>query len=69
MSAFFGAERQEPYTAAEHAAAEGHQDEYARDVPRTCVCTWQFSGYQGRYLRIRQWPECPFHADDDGRLW
>lgn len=57
-------ERQEPYTAAEHAAAEGHQEEYARDVPRTCVCLWQFSGSgERRYERIADVPGCPWHSE------
>jgi hypothetical protein len=61
-SAFLAAERQEPYTAAEHAEAEGHEDEYARDVPRTCTCLWQFSPREHRYELIGQAPECPWHT-------
>jgi hypothetical protein len=62
-SAVLAAERLEPYTAAEHAAAEGRQLEYARDVPHSCVCTWQYSQAEGRYVMIRDWPGCPWHTE------
>lgn len=61
-TALLAAERQEPYTAAEHAEAEGHQDEYARDVPRTCTCIHQFSDRARRYERISWAPGCPWHT-------
>jgi hypothetical protein len=54
------AERQEPMTAAEHAEANGLQAEYARDVPRTCTCTWQWHVRERRYERIFTAPECPW---------
>lgn len=63
-SAVLAAERQEPYTAAEHAAERGLQAEYARDVPRACVCTWQWSPHERRYLVIRPWPGCPWHTPE-----
>lgn len=57
------AERQEPMTAAEHAAAAGHQDEYARDVPRTCNGTWQWNVHERRYELIGHLaPGCPWHT-------
>lgn len=56
------AERQEPYTAAEHAEAEGHQDEYARDVPRTCTCLWTWTPAGKRYVTISRSPDCPWHT-------
>ena len=46
---------------AELAAAEGHQDEYARDVPRTCTCIHQFNSLVRRYERIGWTPGCPWH--------
>ena len=54
------AERQEPYTAAEHAEAEGHAWEFTRDVPRTCICTWQWSPLGRLYARVAVNPECPW---------
>jgi hypothetical protein len=59
-SAFLAAERQEPLTAADHAEAFGHQDEYARDVPRTCICTWSWNVQERRYERIATLPRCPW---------
>lgn len=55
------AERQEPMTAAEHAAAGGHYAEYVRDVPRTCNCIHQWNMRRRRYEIIAQAPECPWH--------
>jgi hypothetical protein len=64
-SSFFAAERQEPYTAAEHAEATGHQEEYARDVPRTCPGTWQWNPAERRYeLLGHQEPGCPWHTPE-----
>jgi len=64
-SALLAAERLESYTAAEHAAAEGRQLEFARDVPRACVCTWQWDPAGRRYEVIRPWPGfCPWHAGE-----
>jgi hypothetical protein len=55
------AERQEPYSAAEHAEAAGLQAEYARDVPRACSCTWLWNPGALRYETIWGDPECPWH--------
>ena len=63
-SAVLAAERLEPYTAAEHAAAAGRAEEYARDVPHTCICTWQWHVQNLRYERIRPWPWCPWHPQE-----
>lgn len=63
-SAVLAAERQEPYTAAEHAAAEGFQAEYARDHPRTCICVMQFDPARRRYVVIAQAPGCPWHSKE-----
>lgn len=49
-------------TAAEHAVAERHQDEYARDVPRTCTCMHQWNVQGRRYERIAWIPGCPWHS-------
>lgn len=66
-TAVLAAERLEPYTAAEHAAAEGHQLEYARDVPRACACTWQYDPAGCRYVVIAPWPGyCPWHTEEEG---
>jgi hypothetical protein len=62
-SRLLAGERQEPYTAAEHAAAEGHEEEYARDVPRTCICVWQFDVHERRYVIIGPVLGCPWHSD------
>lgn len=61
-SKFRAAERLEPYTAAEHAEAEGHQGEYARDVPRTCDCLWTWTPVGQRYIMIHRSPDCPWHT-------
>lgn len=60
------AERQEPMTGAEHARAEGHGEEYARDVPRTCNGIWQWNGRGRRYVVIGHLAECPWHTDKAG---
>ena len=57
------AERQEPLTAAEHAQLAGRQAEYARDVPRTCTCAWQWNSRKCSYELIGQAGECPWHAE------
>jgi hypothetical protein len=57
------AERQEPCTAAEHAEASGHGDEWARDVPRTCICLWRFSRRDRRYRRFSEMTGCPWHTE------
>jgi len=58
------AERLEPYTAAEQAAAEGREAEYARDVPRTCICVWQFSRRSRQYGMVSLVGGCPWHSAD-----
>jgi hypothetical protein len=55
------AERQEPYTAAEHAAASGHMAEFARDIPRSCACAWAWEQAGSRYVMIARVPGCPWH--------
>jgi len=64
-TAVLAAERLEPWTAAEHAEATGHQAEHARDVPRTCACTWQWNARARRYDRIATAPECPWDTRTD----
>jgi hypothetical protein len=65
-SQVLAAERQQPYTAAEQAAADGRQAEYTRDVPRTCICPWQFSRRQRRYTIISEMTGCPWHGHGQG---
>jgi hypothetical protein len=65
-SSVLAAERQQPYTAAEQAAAEGREGEYARDVPRTCTCVWRFSRRDARYLPVSQAAGCPWHTERSG---
>lgn len=75
-SGFFEAERQEPYNAAEHAEARDHQDEFARDVPRTCICFYLWNVQAKRYDRIGQDDggqddggrpgSCPWHNAQEG---
>jgi hypothetical protein len=57
------AERQEPYTAAEQAEASGHGDEWARDVPRTCICVWHFNRRHRQYRRAAEVAGCPWHTE------
>jgi hypothetical protein len=59
------AERQQPLTAAEQAAADGRPGEWARDVPRTCVCPWRFSSRNRRYTIISQIDDCPWHGQGE----
>jgi hypothetical protein len=61
-SQLLAAERQYPMTAAEHARATGHQDEYERTVPRTCICPYQWNGAARLYERLAQTPGCPWHT-------
>lgn len=56
------AERQEPMTAAEHAAARGLAAEYARDVPRTCTGTHQWNVQTRRYELLGHVSVCPWHS-------
>jgi hypothetical protein len=63
-TAVLAAERQQPRTAAEQAAAEGREAEYARDVPRTCICVWQFRRRDGRYVIVGQVDGCPWHSNE-----
>jgi hypothetical protein len=55
------AENQHPYTAAEQAAADGHEAEYLRDVPRTCSCLYRWTRAARRYERFSLSPGCPWH--------
>ena len=64
-SQVLAAERQQPYTAAEQAAADGHYAEYARDVPRTCICLWTFTRRAQRYEILSQMTGCPWHTGTD----
>lgn len=61
------AERQEPLTAAGHAAANGLEAEYARDVPRTCICVHQWSVQQRRYERVAVVDGCPWNTSPENR--
>lgn len=65
-SEFFASERQEPYTAAEQAQAAGLEAEYARDVPRTCICIHLWNARQRRYEMIQPLTECPWHTEGSG---
>jgi hypothetical protein len=56
------AERQEPFTAAEHAEASGHGAEFTRDVPRTCICAWQWNVRDRAYYPIALSHGCPWHT-------
>jgi hypothetical protein len=60
------AERQDPYTAAEQAEADGRGAEWARDVPRTCICPWRFTARTRRYSIVSQMTSCPWHGRDEG---
>ena len=63
------AERQQPMTGAEQAAADGREAEYARDVPRGCPCVHRFNRGERRYEALARRPGCPWHTkerDDDG---
>ena len=62
-SAVLAAERQEPYTAAEQAEAAGRGAEYARDVPRTCICVWHFNRRARQYRRLAGVDGCPWHTE------
>jgi hypothetical protein len=71
-SGLLAAERQEPLTAAEHAAETGHQEEHvrdvprthARDVPRTCNGAWQWNVHERCYeLLGHPVPGCPWHTE------
>jgi hypothetical protein len=59
------AERQQPLTAAEQAAADDHLGEWARDVPRTCVCPHRFDRRAARYQIISQAAGCPWHTQGE----
>ena len=61
-SELLSAERQQPMTAAEQAEQDGHQAEYARDVPRICICLWQYVRVSHRYVRVVPLLECAWHA-------
>lgn len=65
-TALLAAERQAPFTAAEHAQATGHQAEYVRDVPRTCACVWSWSPAARAYVRLAGVPDCPWDAPEGG---
>ena len=56
------AERQQPATAAEQAAAGGRYAEWARDVPRSCDCPHQWDPRAARYRRVAPMPGCPWHT-------
>lgn len=61
-TAQLGGERQEPLTAAEQAQADGHYEEYARDVPKSCSCLWQYRRAGNRYVMAGWMPGCPWHS-------
>ena len=65
-TAALAAERQEPFTAAEQAAADGHAAEFARDVPASCPCPWRWSRPGRRYILISQMTGCPWHGPLEG---
>jgi hypothetical protein len=55
------AENQHPYTADGQAAADGHEAEYLRDVPRTCSCLYRWARAALRYEMFSLSPGCPWH--------
>jgi hypothetical protein len=38
----------------------GASANYVRDVPRSCICLWDWSGRRGQWQRIRTLPGCPW---------
>lgn len=35
--------------------------EYARDVPKSCGCPWEWSDRLGKYVRVGHMPGCVWH--------
>lgn len=55
-------ERAEPYTILEDATVNGRLEQYHRDIPRTCTCTWIWRDQRQRYERVFYIDGCPWHA-------
>lgn len=32
-----------------------------RDIPRTCICVWDWDGHLGKWQMIKRLPGCPWH--------
>lgn len=32
-----------------------------RDIPRTCICVWDWDGHLAKWQMIKRLPGCPWH--------
>jgi hypothetical protein len=32
-----------------------------RDIPRSCICVWDWDGHLAKWQMIKQLPGCPWH--------
>jgi hypothetical protein len=45
------------------AEASGRQDrQRIRDVPRSCICEWDWARYACRWVRVIPVANCPWHT-------